>query len=234
MRRPFSVTARRKGSSGYIDIYSNSSFEFDREKNGEKETKKHDWWRVTIIASAVFAQHGVERWEKAEINKDNYIKPQEKHFYFKLDENHNDDESTSEKLWKQKCEISLISAVTDHIRANGQDTFLFPMNTHCLRGDSGHTLTFTHTFGQERSLSLFISGNPQLCPITQKIKSKISFSFSFSLYIYISHHLPFHLTAYFSLFPSLGSCELADVDYSINSLFIHLSVHPSIDSSLLF
>lgn len=92
--------------------------------------------------------------------------------------------------------------------------------------------THTHTFGQERSLSLFISGNPQLCPITQKIKSKISFSFSFSLYIYISSH-SFPSRCLF-LFPSLGSCELADVDYSINSLFIHLSVHPSIDSSLLF
>lgn len=54
------------------------------------------------------------------------------------------------------------------------------------------------------------------------------------LFLYIDIPSPSFPSRWLFLIPSLGSCELADVDYSINSLFIYLSVHPSIDSSLPF
>lgn len=54
------------------------------------------------------------------------------------------------------------------------------------------------------------------------------------LFLYIDIPSPSFPSRWLFLIPSLGSCELADVDYSINSLFIYLSVHLSIDSSLPF
>lgn len=124
----------------------------------------------------------------------------------------------------EKCRILSLHCDWAH-HSEWTRSVLFPMNTHYFRGDTGHTLTF----GQERSLSLFISGNPQLCPITQKIKRKSKFFF-----LYIDIPSPSFPSHWLFLIPSLGSCELADVDYSINSLFIYLSVHPSIDSSFPF
>lgn len=122
-----------------------------------RKTRREECWRMQSRIARCTA-YVWNRKEKVEIN---CIKPSKNILIPRW------------KSWwgeKEMCD-SLIPPWAHH--SKWTRSVLFPMNTHRFRGDTGHTLTF----GQERSLSLFISGHPQLCPITQKIKRKSKFFF---------------------------------------------------------
>lgn len=102
---------------------------------------------------------------------------------------------------------------------------LFPMNTHCFRGD---TRPHTHIWSGKVSQP-FHQWSPSAVSNHSENKEKKQV-----LFLYIDIPSPSFPSRWLFLIPSLGSYELANVDYSINSLFIYLSVHLSIDSSLPF
>lgn len=198
---------------GHLNLAQKSAYIW---RQWKKKPENREEWHMTIqaIEDSTLYCLCVEK-EKKSRNQLHWTPP--KHSHSKLDEN--PDEGGKKEMWGSLTPLwPSTSQQMDKISSIPHEYTLFQ------RRHRPHTHIWSGKVSQP-----FHQWSPSAVSNHSENKEKKQV-----LFLYIDIPSPSFPSRWLFLIPSLGSCELADVDYSINSLFIYLSVHPLIDSSLPF